>query len=117
MYFNRGSLPWQGLHAKTKKEKYERIKEVKVATPVEELCKDFPAEFATYVNYCRQLKFEDTPDYDYLKKLFKDLFVLKGFEMDSIYDWIILKRKAKIAALVGNPITIPQNFGTVDGQQ
>jgi hypothetical protein len=33
-----GSLPWQGLKAKTKQEKYDRIKEKKQETPVETLC-------------------------------------------------------------------------------
>lgn len=39
MYFNRGSLPWQGLKAATKRQKYERISEKKMSTPIEELCK------------------------------------------------------------------------------
>ncbi|PWU97429.1 putative casein kinase [Trypanosoma cruzi] len=45
MYFLRGSLPWQGLKAHTKQEKYSRISERKQTTPVETLCKGFPAEF------------------------------------------------------------------------
>ena len=39
MYFNRGCLPWQGLKAATKKQKYEKISEKKMSTPVEALCK------------------------------------------------------------------------------
>ena len=39
MYFNRTSLPWQGLKAETKKQKYEKISEKKMSTPVEVLCK------------------------------------------------------------------------------
>ena len=39
MYFNKGSLPWQGLKAATKRQKYERISEKKMSTPIEELCK------------------------------------------------------------------------------
>jgi serine/threonine protein kinase len=30
MYFLKGSLPWQGLPAKTKKEKYDRIRDKKL---------------------------------------------------------------------------------------
>jgi len=45
MYFLRGSLPWQGLKAATKKQKYERISEKKMSTSVEELCKNFPRKF------------------------------------------------------------------------
>jgi hypothetical protein len=44
MYFNRGSLPWQGLKAATKRQKYERISEKKMSTPIEELCKGYPGE-------------------------------------------------------------------------
>jgi casein kinase 1 len=42
MYFNLGNLPWQGLRAKNKKEKYQKIMEKKIATSVEDLCKNFP---------------------------------------------------------------------------
>ena len=46
LYFLLGSLPWQGLRAKAKKEKYDMIKEKKVETSIEELCKGLPEEFA-----------------------------------------------------------------------
>ena len=39
MYFMRGSLPWQGLKAATKKQKYERISQKKLDTTVEVLTK------------------------------------------------------------------------------
>ncbi|KAJ6638026.1 Casein kinase I isoform alpha [Pseudolycoriella hygida] len=77
MYFNRGSLPWQGLKATTKKQKYERISEKKMSTPIEVLCKGFPAEFAMYLNYCRTLRFDESPDYMYLRQLFSDKIAKK----------------------------------------
>merc|ERR1719482_1723433 len=46
MYFLRGSLPWQGI-------------------------KGNPTEFVTYLNYCRSLRFEDRPDYAYLRRFLK----------------------------------------------
>merc|ERR1712060_301772 len=42
MYFIRGSLPWQGLRANTKKQKYERIMDRKMSTSTEQLCKGYP---------------------------------------------------------------------------
>jgi len=87
MYFNRGSLPWQGLKANQKKDKYEKIMEKKMSTSCEVLCKHFPADFVTYMNYCRSLRFEDRPDYAYLRRLFKDLFFRESFQYDFVFDW------------------------------
>ncbi|XP_056644804.1 casein kinase I-like [Diorhabda carinulata] len=91
MYFNRGSLPWQGLKAANKRQKYERISEKKMSTPIEELCKGYPKEFPTYLNYCRQLRFEERPDYSYLRQLFRTLFHRQGFTYDYVFDWNMLK--------------------------
>ncbi|XP_072027345.1 casein kinase I [Amphiura filiformis] len=93
MYFNRTSLPWQGLKAATKKQKYEKISEKKMSTPVEVLCKGFPAEFAMYLNYCRGLRFEETPDYMYLRQLFRILFRTLNHQYDYTFDWTMLKQK------------------------
>lgn len=92
MYFLRGSLPWQGLKAATKKQKYDRIMEKKMTTPTELLCRGFPSEMAIYLNCCRSLRFDDKPDYSYLRKLFRDLFVREGFQYDYIFDWSIQQR-------------------------
>ena len=104
MYFNRGSLPWQGLKAVTKRQKYDKISEKKMSTPVEVLCAGFPSEsslsapmicshhaveFATYLNYCRSLRFEDKPDYSYLRQLFRNLFHRDGYTYDYIFDWTL----------------------------
>ena len=89
MYFLRGSLPWQGLKAATKKQKYDMISEKKMSTPVEALCRSYPSEFGTYLNYCRSLKFADKPDYSYLRKMFKDLFFREGYAYDHNFDWTL----------------------------
>lgn len=115
MYFNRGSLPWQGLKARTKLEKYNRICEKKTSTGIKTLCEGYPPEFATYLNYARSLGFEDKPDYQYLRKLFRDLFVRQKFVMDYEYDWIILDKKRSdeqpgVGAMVGG-VGVP-NMGS-----
>ncbi|CAA0823952.1 casein kinase I-like 6 [Striga hermonthica] len=91
MYFLRGSLPWQGLKAGTKKQKYDKISEKKMLTPIEVLCKSYPSEFISYFHYCRSLRFEDKPDYSYLKRLFRDLFIREGYQFDYVFDWTMLK--------------------------
>ncbi|XP_070147370.1 casein kinase I-like [Ovis canadensis] len=94
MYFAKSSLPWQGIKAVTMKQKYEKICEKKMATSVEALCNGFPTEFATYLNYCRGLCFEEAPDYNYLRQLFRTLFRTLNYQYDYAFDWIILKQRA-----------------------
>jgi len=88
MYFLRGNLPWQGLKADTLKERYQKIGDTKRATPIEVLCENHPEELATYLRYVRRLDFFETPDYDYLRKLFRDLAERKGYSIeDGEFDW------------------------------
>ncbi|MEW5314822.1 MAG: hypothetical protein WDW38_006291 [Sanguina aurantia] len=93
MYFLRGSLPWQGLKATTKRQKYEKISEKKMSTPIEVLCRGYPMEFVTYFQYSRSLRFDDKPDYSYLRKMFRDLFAREGYQWDYVFDWTILKHQ------------------------
>src|SRR3984885_5735862 len=95
LFFFRGSLPWHGLKAATKKQKYDRIMEKKMTTPTEVLCRGFPNEFAIFLNYTRSLRFDDKPDYAYLRKLFRDLFVREGFQYDYVFDWSVQRGAAE----------------------
>uniref|UniRef100_A0A452SPF5 non-specific serine/threonine protein kinase n=1 Tax=Ursus americanus TaxID=9643 RepID=A0A452SPF5_URSAM len=103
MYFLRGSLPWQGLKADTLKERYQKIGDTKRATPIEVLCENFPEEMATYLRYVRRLDFFEKPDYDYLRKLFTDLFDRKGYMFDYEYDWIGKQLPTPVGAVQQDP--------------
>jgi len=93
VYFLLGELPWQGMKAKTMKEKYERIMEKKISTPIETLCKNFPDEIQTFIHYTRDLRFDDRPDYGYLKRLLKNIAEKEKFEFDLVFDWVIKKQE------------------------
>uniref|UniRef100_A0A6B0VB64 non-specific serine/threonine protein kinase n=1 Tax=Ixodes ricinus TaxID=34613 RepID=A0A6B0VB64_IXORI len=114
MYFNRGSLPWQGLRAATKRQKYERISEKKMSTPIEELCRSFPSEFATYLNYCRSMRFDEKPDYSYLRQLLRNLFHRQGFTYDYVFDWNMLKFGGSRSS-GSQQQAAPQGAGVSDG--
>jgi len=92
LYFLKGALPWQGLAAKTKKEKYDKIKAKKGQTTMDVLCKGLPVEFEKYMKYCRDLAFEERPDYKYLKGLIRKAWENEGFKLDYVFEWIIVKR-------------------------
>ncbi|EHK26196.1 casein kinase I [Trichoderma virens Gv29-8] len=92
MYFLRGGLPWQGLKAATNKQKYEKIGEKKQTTAIKDLCEGFPEEFSKYLTYVRNLGFEDTPDYDYLRELFTQALKNAGDIEDGEYDWMKISK-------------------------
>ena len=90
IFFLKGSLPWQGL--KTGVDKYQRIMEKKLQIPTEILCYGLPDEIIYYLNYCKSLRFEDRPDYDYLRGLFIKLLgscnTIYGLTKDMLkFDW------------------------------
>ena len=58
IYFLSGTLPWQGLRAKTKAQKYEKISEKKLSTSVEELCKGAPGD--SYILMIADISFRRT---------------------------------------------------------
>ena len=92
MYFLRGGLPWQGLKAATNKQKYEKIGEKKQTTAIKDLCEGFPEELNKYLTYVRNLGFEDTPDYDYLRELFTQALKNTGEVEDGEYDWMKISK-------------------------
>ncbi|OMJ22067.1 Casein kinase I-like protein [Smittium culicis] len=122
MYFLRGNLPWQGLRAANKKLKYDCIMEKKMSTTTENLCRGYPPEFSTYLNYTRSLRFDDKPDYTYLKRLFRDLFVRTGLKYDYIFDWSTFKREKSVNAVqsTSNPnneeVPIAENNTNINNQ-
>lgn len=85
--FAKGSLPWQGVKAKSKTEKHKKIFEKKKSISPEDICKGLPEEFPTLLKYSRKLDFKETPDYKNIKIMFKNLISKEGFKMDMIFDW------------------------------
>lgn len=84
VYFYNGCLPWQGLKAATKAQKYEKISEIKISYPLSLLCKHMPPTFVLYLSHCRSLQFAETPNYAYLRDLFRYLVLIKLNLRDSI---------------------------------
>ena len=94
VYFMKGNLPWQGLKARNVKEKYEKIKEKKISITLENLCIGLPDDFKTFIQYARELKFEDRPDYNYLKNLIRKMCENNQLVFNyNKFDWQVKKDK------------------------
>ena len=90
LYLLIGKLPWQTIKHSEKSVKYELIGNEKKSKPLYVHFPDVPGEFITYLTYCRNMTFDEDPDYEYLKNIFITLYNHHGFESDNKYDWNIM---------------------------
>ena len=72
IYLLKGKLPWQGLKATKEKSQIQQIGEKKLMISVDKLCENLDNCFQKYLEYTRQLKFSQKPDYQYLINLFTE---------------------------------------------
>lgn len=114
IYFLKGALPWQGIDSPNKLEKYQKIGEKKLKLPIEFYTNDLPEEITIYMNYCRNLLFDEKPDYAFLKRLFNNLFAVRGYLRDYKYDWTDPQR---IDYNVIEEKNIPLIYGEVKGSK
>jgi serine/threonine protein kinase len=96
IYLLKGSLPWQGIKAKEKQERYDIIRDAKLQTSLETLCEGLPKEFIEYMKYVRGLKFDEKPDYQMLRDLFKNLFYKKKYVEDFEFDWVVRAKEGRL---------------------
>lgn len=99
-FLNGGNLPWQGISCKAKAEKYVKIYHMKKNLNYSIFCKNMPSEIIYFMKYCRELEFEQKPDYDYLRSLFENILKEIGTTNDLHFSWIIDLSILKILKLL-----------------
>jgi serine/threonine protein kinase len=87
VYLLNGTLPWMNQQAPHQRQKNELVAEIKIATPVDELCQGLPHEFARFLNDARRLSFQDCPKYAGYRAMFRELFIREGYLYDAEWDW------------------------------
>jgi serine/threonine protein kinase len=89
IYFLRGCLPWQGINARTRDEKFARILDMKKKSTAASLCEGLPAEFQQFLDYVRMLRKDERPDYKLLRQRFRQLATINKFDYDDQFDWVL----------------------------
>lgn len=87
VFFMKGKLPWQGIVAKTKPEKYSKIMEKKLNISVEMLCKGLPEEVTASLKYIKSLRFDEQPNYLYLRSSLLKIAEREQVRIDHIFEW------------------------------
>jgi serine/threonine protein kinase len=92
----KGSLPWAGIQARTSRQGWAKMKEMKEDISLEELCEHIPRGFMMYLDYARGLRFEEEPNYKFLKNLLAET-VKSGPE-------------AEIVAISNEPLFVDETY-------
>ena len=87
IYFLNGHLPWERINNRNKLERYKLIVNMKKKISAENLVGDKNnIEFINFVKYCKNLKFEEKPDYDYLRGLMINCISKNNKSIDNFYN-------------------------------
>ena len=89
VYLMKGHLPWQGMVSSNPEKKYDKIKKLKIEIKLEELCLGLPKETIKFIQYARDMRYDDKPNYSYLRGLMRKIATKNGLKMDyNKFDWI-----------------------------
>lgn len=88
IYFLRGTLPWRKIKGATVSDTWDAIRDKKLETEAV-LTVGLPPEFDVFYKYVRALEFDDLPDYEGLRALFRGLAERQGIEYDGVFDWCV----------------------------
>ena len=58
-----------------------------------ELCDGIPNEFVEFLEYIKNLGYNEKPEYEMLRHLFDNIMEKNKFNYDYIYDWTTLEEK------------------------
>ena len=108
IYLATGYLPWSNIKYKNPEEMLHKTSRLKQKINLEELCKDMPKEMLIYMKYVRDLKFDQTPDYTFLRKLFMLILFKNGLKNDNLFSWVKHKITIKISQNQIRPRSNPQ---------
>lgn len=88
MYFFRGNLPWQNLKIKSREARFNKINEIKKNISYKQLCQNLPKELYELGIYIKNLKFEEDPDYFFMKKCFYSILENINTQNDNMFSWL-----------------------------
>ena len=88
IYLYNQKLPWEDLPSKSRNELAHKIYELKKSIKIENLCLNMPEEMVIYMNYVKSLKFEQEPNYNYLRDLFQNLLKKIDRNVRPHFSWI-----------------------------
>ena len=95
IFLAKNNLPWINKNIfkiKNNVTRYITVAKLKSSIGIDKLCEGLPEEIGKYIKYCRSLDFEQTPDYVYLRNLFKCILYKNNQKNDLKFFWNVNKK-------------------------
>ena len=89
LYLMKGSLPWDYINEESEINEILIIYKMKQYISPEKLFKDLPLQMITFYKYCKNLEFEQKPNYKYLRSLLISILKNIGEQNDLHFSWIV----------------------------
>ena len=88
IYLYKNKLPWEDIDSNNLRDIAYKLFDIKALFPINDLCKDLPYEMTEYMIYTKSLKFDEKPNYSYLRKLFEIMLTKISRANDLKFSWI-----------------------------
>jgi casein kinase I family protein HRR25 len=105
IYLIKRDLPWEADFKNLNKERYFNLLLSKDNDGFGRLFKNIPPEIIEFVKYSKNLKFEQDPDYSYLRSLFNKLFLSKNIDYKKLTFSFIHSKDKKLLGIPRNNST------------
>jgi len=96
LFLMKGNLPWDNVFGYNENEDILLIYKIKKYMKPELLFLNLPKEIIEFFKYCKNLDFEQKPNYAYLRSLLLDILKSKNEKNDLLFSWKIRKNMIMI---------------------
>lgn len=73
----------------------KKIGDMKTKIKTQELCHGCPNEFVFYMEYCKDLEFDQKPDYSFMRDLMQNVANRERLDLTiNCFDWCLLFHKS-----------------------
>jgi casein kinase 1 len=105
LYLMKGSLPWDNINEESEINEILIIYKMKQYMTPEMLFRDLPLEMIKFYKYCKNLEFDQKPNYDFLRSLLINILNNIGEQNDLYFSWILpmALNKSKSGFIFNNP--------------
>ena len=88
LFFILKKLPWQGIKCETQTKRYKKICEIKESFNIENYRKIIPMQIIEIYKYVKKLMFNEDPDYNKIRYLFKECLNKVNYKENETFSWI-----------------------------